>query len=249
MLYLDDELTFVKKMKDLVQQSLVKPVILTKFLSLREQVIVEDLFRHSPVQLNFYGGYPASERKRCLILHEDIPYSEDMFQIACYEIKYHPKYLQVTHANILGTLMSLKIDRQMFGDIILNQQKAYFFTTKEIVPIILQEFNMINHQPIQVELYTEPIHYETPYETKEIIVSSLRVDNLISVVYRLSRSEAVELIERAQVYLNFQLVKEKSILCKENDIVSVRRHGRFIVGPTLRTTKSGKYLLEVKEPI
>jgi RNA-binding protein YlmH len=250
MLYLEDELEFVAKAKEYLKQAEKnQKVILTKFLSLREQEILNDLFRYSEINLVFSGGYEQAERKRCLIIDPVIPISDNLFEIICYKIDYNKRYLNLTHSNILGTLMSLKLDRSLFGDIVMAENCAYFFTTKEIESIIQNEFKVINHTPIQLTIMDDSIEIENKYETREVIVSSLRIDHLISVVFKLSRSDAQQLISQNAVNRNFQIVNQKSAVGKKEDIISVRRYGRFIIGDELRQTKSNRIVLAVKIPV
>lgn len=249
MIYQDDEQIFVAQIKEyLIQAENQKKVILTKFLTLREQAIVKDIFQSSYVDVYYYGGYDDAERKRCLIMDPSIPYHESFFDIVCFKINYNKRFLTLRHQNVLGTLMSLKLDRSLFGDIILDGDDVYFFTTKEIVPIIRQEFKVINRVPIQVQVWEEPIEYKLEREERSIIVPSLRIDTLISHVFHLSRNDAAQSIAAGYVYRNFQIATEKSMLCEVGDIISVRRHGRFTVGDIVRQTKKNKIVLNVTIP-
>lgn len=249
MVYHDDELVFVAQVKDYLQQAEKhKKVILTRFLTLREQAIIQDIFAASLINVHFYGGFPDAERKRCLIIDPDIPYDESLFEIVCFKIEYNKKYLTLRHQNVLGTLMSLKLDRSLFGDILINEDGAYFFTTKEIVPIITSEFTMINRVPIRVRIWEDAIHYQQEREEKIVIVPSFRIDTLISHVFHLSRSESVQHILAGFVYRNFRIVTEKSEICDVGDIISVRRHGRFTIAEILRQTKKNKTVLKITIP-
>lgn len=249
MIYHDDELLFVAKVKEYLKQAEnQKKVLLTKFLTLREQAIIEDIFKYSYVDIHFYGGFENAERKRCLIIDPSIPYHESFFEIVCYRIEYNKRYLELRHQNVLGTLMSLKLDRSLFGDILIDEDVAYFFTTKEAAPIVESEFVAINRVPISVTVMEDPIAFELEREEFTVTVPSMRIDTLISHVFRLSRSQSVQYIEANYVYRNFQIVTEKAASCLPGDVISVRRHGRFTVGDVVRQTKKNKIVLSITKP-
>lgn len=222
-------------------------IFLTKFLSLREQQIVKELVKQDNIKISFYGGYPNAERQRCLIYHEDCNINAQ-YHILCFKILFNRKYLTLTHQNVLGTLMSLKLDRTLFGDIIFIDDDCFFFAVRDIELILYQEFNKINNVPINIELYDKPITYEPQYRSIEVIVSSLRIDNIISHVYNLSREKAKALFLENAVYLNFKLITNASTKCQEKDVISVRKKGRFIVSEVLRKTKSNKTVLKINIP-
>jgi RNA-binding protein YlmH len=221
-------------------------IIQTRFLTLREQEIVKYLTRKS-INYKFYGGYNNAERKRCLLYPHEVNLAT-AFNITCFEISYNKRYLQLRHQNVLGTLMSLKIQRALFGDIIFYHDQCFIFVATEIEGILKNELNMINNVPITLEVYDKPLFIEPEYLNKNIIISSLRIDNLISNVYNLSRDKTKNYILANNVYRNFILVESPSIKCVENDIISVRKYGRFIVSKIIRKTKSDRLVVEVKIP-
>ena len=76
----------------------------TKFLDLNQQAILKNLLRKK-VDFSLFGGYEGAELKRASIN------SNDNFDISCIKISYNPKYLALSHQNILGTLLSLSIEK------------------------------------------------------------------------------------------------------------------------------------------
>lgn len=249
MIFIEDEKSFVAQINEYkLQAEKNQKVILTKFLTLREQEIVKFIFRSNPSIIHMFGGYELAERKRCFIFNHNLTVDDKLFNINCFKIEYNKRYLTPTHQNVLGTLMSLKLDRALFGDILFKEQECYFFTSAEIEPILMMEFKTINRVPINLSLIDQKLEIEEQIEVKEIMVSSLRADNVISHVYRLSRSDAQALIGQGFVYRNFQVLTNNSTMCQVNDVISVRKYGRFTIGELLRTTKSNKAVLEIKIP-
>ncbi len=220
-------------------------IILTKFLSLREQEIVLESAKYHQIHVQLEGGILNSERKRCL-LSED--YINANYNITCFKILYNKRYLKLTHQNVLGTLMSLKMDRSLFGDIVFIQDECYFFVSTDIEHLLLLEFKVINRVPISIERFTDKLTIIEKFITKEIIISSMRIDNLIGHVYNLSRESAKQYVSSGYVYKNDQLVTNPAMKCEVKDIISVRKHGRFLISELIRETKSNKLVLEIKIP-
>lgn len=246
---LEDEKEFAAKITEYINQvEKNDKVILTKFLSLREQQIIEYLTKNNTINYQFFGGHKQAERKRCLLYLSLTTVSDNLFNISCFKIKYNKRYLTLTHQNVLGTLMSLKMDRSLFGDISFSNNECYIFISSDIESILLNEFKTINRVPITLEKVTENISVEEKFITKEIIISSMRIDNLISHVYNLSRNDTSELILSNYVYRNWQIVTNQAIKCNVSDIISVRKYGRFVISQILRSTKADKLVLEIKIP-
>ncbi|QVK16803.1 hypothetical protein KHQ81_07720 [Mycoplasmatota bacterium] len=222
-------------------------IILTKFLSLREQEIITDTTKFHRIKVLFEGGYENAERKRCFLYPDTVTFKSN-FNITCFKIEYNKRYLKINHQNVLGTLMSLQIDRALFGDIVFSEEECYFFISSDIEPVILLEFNTINKVPITLERHVNKLDITQKFLTKEIIISSMRIDNLISHVYNLSRDNAKQMVLSSYVYKNYRITSNPAVKCEINDVVSVRKHGRFTISKMLRKTKSDKFVLEIKIP-
>jgi RNA-binding protein YlmH len=249
MLFSEVEKDFVAKVKGYIKQvEKNDKVILTKFLTLREQEIIHACCLPSQIKPTFFGGFEAAERKRCLLNNGFTSVNDKMYQVNGYKIDYNKRYLKISHPNVLGTLMSLQIDRSHFGDIVILDSDCYLFTTKEVHDILQLEFKIINKVPITLVPIDEPIDMDVVMESLEIMTSSMRIDSLISHVFRISRHEAQAFIKSSFVSRNFQVTTNQSAICQTNDVISVRKKGRFTVGEILRQTKSEKLVLEVLIP-
>ena len=82
-------------------------------------------------------------------------------------------------------------------------------------------------------------------EEKTVIVSSMRLDVIISNAYNLSRNEANEFIESGLVSVNHIECMNNSKMIKENDCISVRHKGRVYVNEIVRKTKSDRLAIKM----
>lgn len=79
------------------------------------------------------------------------------------------------------------------------------------------------------------------------MVSSMRVDIIVSKLANKSRSQVNDLITSKKIFLNYQELKNNSILLKENDILSIRHVGKFKIGTKLGNTKKDNIILEINQ--
>ena len=80
---------------------------------------------------------------------------------------------------------------------------------------------------------------------KDILVSSERIDAVISAVYNLSRSDSKDLFDQKKIFVDSRAVTSPSINLKEGSVVSVRGKGRFKYNGLNRYTKKGKMSVSV----
>lgn len=223
---------FSDKVKGYLSNS--TPVI-TKFLDVSEQAILHNHLKNK-IPFAFFGGYPDAEKKRASIYQKD-------FDITCFKIIYNANFLTLSHQNILGSLLSLSIRRDSIGDILPRQQ--VFFATNEIRDFLLLEFTKIGNHSIQlVEVAGSSIISETALLESVFTVDSLRLDAVVAHIIRKSRNESTLLIKSDLVKVN-HLIETKTVkTIKENDIISIRKHGRFRILDTKATSRKGKIIVK-----
>ena len=82
--------------------------------------------------------------------------------------------------------------------------------------------------------------------TREILASSLRLDKLVASTFKLSRSQATQLISGKHVKMNYAVNDNPSQQVGLEDLISVRRFGRFKVLRENGLSKNGKHKLTVE---
>ena len=212
------------------------------FLNMEEQSIAQSL----NLPCSSFGGYENAERV-VFGFGDDIK-SED-FPICCIKIQpLQQKFAdKLSHRDFLGSIMNLGINRSTLGDIIIDDNSAFLFCLESIADYIADSLSRVKHTSVKCERTgaLDEIKIKEP-EKKEIIVSSLRADALISAVYKLSRNEVNSLFLQNLVFINSKSISKSSAFLKENDVVSVRHKGRFIFCGDLRKTKKERLVVCVK---
>ena len=202
----------------------------TDFLDPREQEIISSIIgsHHDVLQYRFFGGYERSERKRCCIapFYEEI--STDTFRINLLEGTYPQKFVTLKHGDVLGTLMSLGIDRRTIGDILVKDGVFQFFITDELTPYVEMNLTQVKQATTKLESrpFEELIDALVKWKEREQTVSSLRLDVLIKEIYQLPRATALQLIKQKRVKVNFKQVDDGAIQLMKQDMISVKGFGR-----------------------
>lgn len=208
----------------------------TKFLTLTEQAIIKNTLKNK-VFFKFYGGYDNSELKRAIIYKDSDPF------ITCFKIIYNKKYLTLSHQNILGTLLSLSITKDSIGDILANED--VFFITSELKDFIINEFTKINGVSIELnEIDGSQLIRNILLEIDSFTVSSLRLDSIVSKITKKSRNSASVMILNDLVKVNHMITNKNTKYLNEEDVISIRKYGRFIVQDTKKTSKKGKIVVK-----
>ncbi|WP_086350496.1 RNA-binding protein [Candidatus Enterococcus clewellii] len=219
---------------------------LTEFLDPRQAYILETIIRqNSDLSFRFYGGYEQAERKRCLIFPDYYEPTTEDFNIKLIEIIYPVKFTSLSHGKILGTLMNTGIQRQYFGDIISDGERWQVFIADETMNFVVAQVEKIGKIAVRLEerTYTEIIMPKDEWSLEHATVSSMRLDNLISTVYNISRQRSKQLIESGKVKINWAENIRPDFPLELLDIVSIRGFGRIQIQELEGKTKKEKYRL------
>ena len=165
-------------------------------------------------------------------------------EVLLYEIKCSN---ELRHQDILGTMYSLNISKEMYGDIILYDGRYFIYILKFFQNYFEMNFTKVRNSKIQlVELDLDYLKdYERSYEELELIVSSERIDTIVAHVAGTSRVLVKEKVKDKEILLNNEILKNLSYVLKENDTFSIRKIGKFKYIGIIKTTKSNNYIVKV----
>ena len=106
----------------------------------------------------------------------------------------------------------------------------------------------VRHTPVRVEP-ADPDEIQVTERTERLrgTVNTVRLDSVISVALKSSRSSLVSLIEEGKVFVNGRLVTSNGCQLKENDLISVRGFGRFRLLSFEGQTKKGRCVIEIEK--
>lgn len=150
------------------------------------------------------------------------------------------------HQDILGTLYSLNISDEMFGDVVIWNNRYFIIILSSIDNYIKSNLTSIKNSKVDL-IERDPYYlkdYKQEYEECIIIVPSIRVDVIVSKIINSSRSNALEKIKNGDIYLNYELLTKPTYMLKENDIFSIRKYGKYKFLGEINRTKKGSLVIK-----
>lgn len=219
---------------------------LTDFLNPRERFIVQSLTAGTDILVGADGAYEDAERMRMLLYPDYYVPDQKDYAVTVFRINYASKFVTLGHKDVLGSLMSLGIDRSKFGDIQMNDGSVQFAVVGELKDYLTANLTSIGKSKVSVtEVFErEALITSTETWTEELhIVSSMRLDAVVAALLSLSRQKAVSLVRGDKVRVNWTAQNEPALELYEADILSIRGFGRFKVVAIEGRTKKDKVRL------
>lgn len=213
------------------QCSLQYRITYTNFLDLHQRSLMETLFKtlsneSSDVRCTFYGGYEDAERTLALFLPD---YADEAdCPLSVIRIKATEGGRKLTHRDYLGSLTGLGLKREMIGDILVTENGADIIVQDDVKDFILMNYSQAGRTTLKPEaLPISQLH--VPEARTQLIkdtVASLRLDNLISSAFKLSRSKAADAIRSGIVFVNSIQTEKPDTKVNEGDKLVLRGKGK-----------------------
>lgn len=241
-----------KRFIDLSRQAQQKDIVLfSDFLNLNEQNIFKNSISELYCGFEMSGGFKNSERQMIAFLPDALCYTWD-YPILCLKISPLTRKFadELTHRDVLGSLMNLGIERSMLGDILVEDNVIYVFCQEKIADYIQEELTRIKHTSVQLEqAAASEVHIVPKTEALEGIITSNRLDSVIACMCKISRSQANEWIRGGKVFVNSKEVLNTTYECKVSEVISVRFVGRFLFQGTSGETRKGRLKIQYEKYI
>ena len=228
----------------------------TDFLDLSQIELVQKFIEKNRItNYIIYGGFEQAERKMFVFKPEKFNLDvveknlANIVQIVTIEL---PEDLKgkYTHRDYLGAVVKLGVERKKVGDIIVDNNGADIIVEKNIAEFLVQNLSGLTRFS-KAKIFTQDIENLREVEIKkeeiQIIVSSLRLDNVISELAGASRNKALLIINAERVFVNFECETKKTKQIKENDMITIRGKGRFLIKEIMGQTRSGRTIIKVEK--
>ena len=144
---------------------------------------------------------------------------------------------QAAEFDYAGTQACRALKEEGIEVVLINSNPATIMTDKDIADKVYIE-------PLTVPVVKHLIEVENQYLIRQFIVSSFRLDKIVSVFYRISRQKAAEFIRAGHVKVNHKPVEQINYLCNNRDIISFKRHGRVMFVDCQKQTRSDNHVVE-----
>ena len=164
----------------------------SSFLSPAEQ---EDLLRDpEAARYPFFltGGYENAERK--ILAAGDAEASgppDPPVRVIAVKPKSARFAEELTHRDYLGSILALGIERSLIGDILVREDRAWFFCLSSAADLLVSSLERVRRTAVTAEPASPDIPELQPrYEPMRLNVASERLDAVAAAFTRLSRAQA-----------------------------------------------------------
>ena len=219
-----------------------KDIFVSNFFTPLEFKYVERILANIDLDFDIIFSDDDYERKFLIFYRDNYSLSEYLETLRFKDIS------GIEHRNILGSITHLGINREKVGEIIKVDGYWYVYCLKPIGTFLFSNGLKFSGQDLKLEILNEnfiPSNFRK-FEDERIIVSSLRLDCFVKELARTSREIAQKFIKSGNVNLNYDECKDFDKKINENDIISIRKEGKFKVDSLGGLTKKNKYVVNIK---
>ena len=196
--------------------------------------------RAKDVSFAMQGGYEGAGRVLFGAFPPFFQQEEEAFPLEAVTVRFRAG-AQLSHRDLLGSLMSLGVTRDVIGDLLVEEGRAVFFARKEMVPFFVDELKKVGGEGVHVSAGAEsPLPDGAKFAEFSATIASPRLDCVVAALCSCSRGTAVEMIEKGLVSLDFAECTSVPREVEEEDKITVRGKGKFIVDQIGPQTKKGR---------
>lgn len=209
---------------------------------------ISNLCENYQTKLFTNGVFKNADRRMLSFSSYDEPI---IYPISMLKISNKSKFSRLDHKDYLGAIMSLGIKREKLGDLIIQNDVCYAPVCNDISNYIINNLSKIKNCPCEVSEYDYILNDlpERKLLEKTIISTSFRLDSMVSAICNVSRSNSVELISKGKTLVNYFQCEKKDKVIKNNDTLTIRGYGKFMVADIIGSTQKGRLKVIIKQYI
>ncbi|MCL2838827.1 MAG: YlmH/Sll1252 family protein [Oscillospiraceae bacterium] len=219
------------------------------FLSPAQRGLLERaLPKSADVCYAFWGGHDAAERTMFVCYPDYMEFEAANVAITALQIVGRD-IGRLSHRDFLGSVLALGIKREKIGDILVASNQTLMFVAQDIAEYICENLAKIGNAGVSVTFAGE-LSDELPDRAVEFItgtVANVRLDAVLGLALKMSRSSAAEYITSERVQVNWAVETSLSHRIDEGDIFSVKGKGRFRLKTIGNLSKKGRYHITIEK--
>ncbi len=249
---------------DLCKRAETGEICVSAFLSPRERHFAEQYLAELGFKERFlaFGGYVGAERCRLFILpdyvekcdvYADLLQFFDTDTISVLKIS-GSGYRRLSHRDYLGSLLSLGIEREVLGDIVIiseEKEEAIVFCDTVISDFVLHELKKIANDSVKVARTVIDGDFTPRHLFSHIsdTVASARIDCVVASLCSLSRDKARTAVVSGLVEIDYENETAPDKTVSAPCLVSVRGYGKFKLNSVSDKTRKGRFRLDADKYI
>ena len=237
---------FVERCLDWKQQVIDRyQEVITPFLTPREQEILTQLMKNEPaLMFRVDGGLEEAERCRMQLGLAEMIEFQSPIPIAFLRIVSHSGK-RLKHQQVLGSILGLGVDRNQIGDLYPHAAGCDLVVAEEMSDYIQFHLERVGREKVRVEEISRDqlIREEPVIQIRKVLLSSLRLDTVVSGGFQVSRKKAANFIRTEKCSVNWKIEDNPSAQVEEGSLLSLRGHGRIRLIAVEKETKKGKFFV------
>lgn len=189
------------------------------------------------------GVFADCERK--ILCFSTNTYETLDYDIHVVKIKNKSKFKELKHKDYLGSIMALGVKRSLFGDLVVKGDACFVPMTRSVSQYVQDNLTTIGNCPCtidRIDINSEDIP-KIEFEEKIIMVTSLRLDNVVPSICNMSRAKGTDLISNGSVLLNYLKCNRKDKLIEMKDTITIRGFGKYKINSIEGETSKGRIKL------
>ncbi len=192
------------------------------------------------VRVNGNGVFEDCER-RMIKFSVHIEESED-YEMNTIIITNKSKFKTLGHRDYLGSIMALGVKRNLFGDLVVEDNKCFVPIATSVYQYVVDNLTSIGNCPCSIKVMQRSVENlpKINFDERTIIVTSMRLDNVVPGICNLSRAKGTDFINSGAVLLNYQSCDRKDRVVEMNDTITIRGFGKFKVKSIIGETGKGR---------
>ncbi|MBE7028216.1 MAG: RNA-binding protein [Ruminococcaceae bacterium] len=242
-----DDKEWLSYIEDLSEAATIrKTPKFTKFCDERTLLLFNEHAKKTSYAANIvWGGYPDSDRAVIGFFPDFLEPDSSLFPLSLIKVS---GAFTCSHRDFLGSLLGLGISRDMIGDILISDSDAFIFLYNTVKDYVMFNLTKVSSHRVTIK-EEENIHILPQKKFEEIqgTVSSVRLDCVVSLFTRKSRSDSQALISSERVFVNYSVSICASQHIKEGDIISVRGFGKMRLSLIGGETKKGRIKITISK--
>lgn len=209
-----------------------------RFVTGAERAAALQEARENGVCASFDGGWADAERMQvCFHPKEQAP----CFTAVWVEAAWHTRFGQADHRALLGSLMALGMERSCFGDLVMQEDRAYLCVLPEIAATLPELWQEAGRTALRVCVLHQPPAIRPPQgRPMRDTVACTRLDCVLASGMRLSRSRAAVLIRAGNVQVDHLVEERADRVLQEGALLSVHGFGRIRLCEIGELTRKGR---------
>ncbi len=244
----NDEKILLRRIDDLIRRSeKTFTVLYSRFLTPAEQALIAGVSEFAG-SVSFDGGYEDAERRMCRVCTDEYQ-SDEGAPYELWDAGLTAAGGEISHRDVLGSLMGLGIKREMIGDILVRQGGAMFFCDSSVSSYL--EFNLEKIGRYRITLRRAELSDipEPKLQKAKININSPRLDSICAECFGMSRTKAAEAIRKGLVSIDWQICDNVSRELKGGEKLSLRGKGKVRYIGITGTSKKGRSFAEIEKYI